>query len=218
MCRWGSRTAYDQADDPGKNVVHQAHPAAHPAHRAGKLDGAIVLGAAHLVRRLLQALRLLGRNDNRFQIVERARQMRRQTVGQKADRRMALSAVPAGNLCAGRGLALVGAVACHGTAAVRVIGAALKPCIAPRFGPNVFLAGKPRLVTKLHTGHGPAGFGPRGPLPLCPWSVRDYGTATRGAKPPHRRPRPRAASRIRPSAPGITKPVNVRKIADLLSR
>ncbi len=39
-----------------------------------------------------------------------------------------------------------GAAACQRTAAVRVIRAALKGCIAPRLGPNVFLAGKPRLV------------------------------------------------------------------------
>ena len=31
-----------------------------------------------------------------------------------------------------------------------MIEATLKPCIAPRFGPNVCLAGKPRLVAKLH--------------------------------------------------------------------
>ncbi len=96
--------------------------------------------------------------------LERARQPRRQTVRQKADGRMALTAIPTRNLRAGRGLPRVGAVACHVTSAVRVIGAALKSCIAPRLGSNVFLAGKPRLVTKLHTGHGPAGVHPRGPL------------------------------------------------------
>ena len=41
------------------------------------------------------------------------------------------------------------AVACQRTFAVRVIRAALKPCIAPRLGPNVSLAGEPRLVPKL---------------------------------------------------------------------
>ena len=41
-------------------------------------------------------------------------------------------------------------VACHRTSAVRVVWAALKLRIAPRLSPNVFLAGKPRLVAKLH--------------------------------------------------------------------
>ena len=139
--------------------------------------------------RRLQVLSAFGRDHNRFQIVERARQPRRQTVRQKADGRMALTAIPTRNLRAGRGLPPVGAVACHGTSAVRVIGAALKPCIAPRFGPNVFLAGKPRLITKLHTGRGPAGVCPRGP-PFCLSKARDYGPASRGAKPPRRRSRP----------------------------
>ena len=48
-----------------------------------------------------------------------------------------------------RGLARVGAVACQRTSAVRVIRAALETCIAPRLGPNVSLAGEPRLVPKL---------------------------------------------------------------------
>ena len=81
---------------------------------------------------------------------EDARQPRRQTVRQKADGRMALRAIPASNLRTARGLPRVGAVACQRTSTVRVIRVALKPCIAPRLGPNVFLAGKPRLITKLH--------------------------------------------------------------------
>ena len=63
---------------------------------------------------------------------------------------MALTAIPARNLRAGRGLPRVSAVACHRTSAVRVIRAALKPCFAPRLGLNVFLAGEPRIVAKLH--------------------------------------------------------------------
>ncbi len=51
------------------------------------------------------------------------------------------------------------------------------------------LTGKPRVVTKLHTGHGPAGLRPRGPLsPLS--KARGYGPATRSAKPPSRGLRP----------------------------
>ena len=140
----------DQADDTGQRVVDEIQPPAQPTQGAGKLDRVIVRGAAHLVRRLLLAARLLRRHNNRFQRIERARQPRRQTVGQKADGRMALTAIPARNLRAGRGLPLVGAVACHRTSAVRVIRAALKPCFAPRLGLNVFLAGKPRFVAKLH--------------------------------------------------------------------
>ena len=63
---------------------------------------------------------------------------------------MALSAIPAGHLRAGRGLARVGGVACQRTSPVRVIRAALKPCITPRLGRNVLLAGQPRFVAKLH--------------------------------------------------------------------
>ena len=68
----------------------------------------------------------------------------------KSGRNQYATAIPASNLRAARGLPRVGAVACHRTSAVRVIRAALKPCIAPRLGPNVFLAGKPRFVAKLH--------------------------------------------------------------------
>ena len=140
----------DQADDAGKNVVDQAYPAAHPAQCAGQLDGVIVRGVAQFVCRRLQAPRPLGRDDNRLQIVQRARQPRRQAVRQKADRCMALWAIPASNLRPARGLPRVGAVARQRTSAVRVVRAALKPCVALRLGPNVFLAGKPRLITKLH--------------------------------------------------------------------
>ena len=44
----------------------------------------------------------------------------------------------------------VGGVACQRTSPVGVIRAALKPCITPRLGPDVLLAGQPRLVAKLH--------------------------------------------------------------------
>ena len=42
------------------------------------------------------------------------------------------------------------AVAGERTSPVRMIRTALKACIAPRLGPNVSLAGVPRLVSKLH--------------------------------------------------------------------
>ena len=61
-----------------------------------------------------------------------------------------LRTVPASNVCPARGLARVGAVAGERTSSLRVLRTALKPCIAPRLGPNVFLAGKPRLIAKLH--------------------------------------------------------------------
>ena len=41
-------------------------------------------------------------------------------------------------------------MACQRTARVGVVRAALNGCIAPRLGPNVCLAGKPRVVAKLH--------------------------------------------------------------------
>ena len=196
----------DQADDAGKNVVDQAKPAAHPMYRAGKLDRV----PAQIVRRRLQAPSALGRGGNRLQLVQRARQPRRQTVRQKADGRMALRAIPASNLRAARGLPRVGAVACQRTSAVRVIRAAIKPCIAPRLGPNVFLAGKPRLITKLHTGHGPAGISPRGPL-SCSSSARAYGRT------PATQNRHVGSSRIRPPSREIHRSLNAGKKPVLLS-
>jgi len=160
--------------------VDQANPAAYPAQRAGKLDRV----RAHIVCRRLQAPRTFGRDDNRLQIVQRARKTRRQAVRQKAERRMALRAIPARNLRPGRALPPVSAVVCHGTSALRVIRAALKPCIAPRFGLNVFLAGKPRLVTKLQSGHGPAGVPTAGPLLVVP--PRKLQNQPGGAKPQDR--------------------------------
>ena len=88
--------------------------------------------------------------DDRFQRVEGSGKTCRQTVWQQTESRVALTAIPASNLRTARGLPRVGAVACQRTSAVRVIRAALKFCIAPRLGPNVFLAGKPRFVAKLH--------------------------------------------------------------------
>ena len=77
-----------------------------------------------------------------------------------------IGAVPASDACPARGLARVGAVAGQRTAPVQVIGAALNPCIAPRPGPNVCLAGKPRVVAKLHRPWPGGVCPPRGPTPL----------------------------------------------------
>ena len=96
-----------------------------------------------------QARGLLGVGHHLFDLVQLARKPCGQTLRQQAEGGVALGAIPASNLRAARGLARVGAVACQRTSAVRVIRAALKPCIAPRLGPNVFLAGEPRLVPKL---------------------------------------------------------------------
>ena len=130
----------------GQEAANETDPASDPAYGAGEVDSV----AAQRLRRLRQAPRAFGVGDDRFQRIEGSRQPRRQTIGQKAEGRVALTAIPASNLRAARGLPRVGAVACQRTSAVRVIRAALKPCIAPRLGPNVFLAGKPRLVAKLH--------------------------------------------------------------------
>ena len=51
---------------------------------------------------------------------------------------------------AARRLAFVGAVTGQRATAMRMIGTTRKPCIAPRLGPNVLLAGVPRLKPKLH--------------------------------------------------------------------
>ena len=128
----------DQADDPGKHVMNETHSGADPTHGAGKLDGV----AAQLVRRLLLAPRALGRNHNRFQRVQRARQPRRQTVRQKAEGRMALGAIPASDPRTRRRLALIGPVPGQRTAAPRMVRVPLKPCPAPCPAGNVPLAGK----------------------------------------------------------------------------
>ena len=63
---------------------------------------------------------------------------------------VALGAVPASDPCPARALARVGAVACQRTSPVGMIRTPLEGCRAPRLGLNVLLAGKPRLVAKLH--------------------------------------------------------------------
>ena len=126
--------------------MDKTHPAAHPPHGAGKFDGV----ATHLVRRRLQAPCALGRHHNRFQPVERARQPRRQTIGQQAEGRVALGAIPASDAHTLRRLALIRPVPCQRAAAVRMLRALLKNCLAPCLGGNVLLAGEPRLEAKLH--------------------------------------------------------------------
>ncbi len=136
----------EQADDKNQNAVDQTNPAAHPAHGAGKFNPI----RAQRVRRRLQAARLLGRNHNRLQDVQRPRQARRQAVRQQAERRVTLRTIPASNPRTRRRLALIGPVTGQGAAAVRVERTRLKPCIEPSAGGNVLLAGLPRLIAKLH--------------------------------------------------------------------
>ena len=149
-----------QPDDESQHVLHQAHPAAHPAHGAGQLD----VVATDLIGRLHQARRLLGVHDDLFKPPQRPRQPRRQAVGQQAEGRVALPAVPAGDLRAGRRPALIGAVARQRASAVGVVGAPVEPCRTPRFGANVLLAGEPRLEPNLHRSRPAAGTPPRGHL------------------------------------------------------
>ena len=127
-------------------TMDQTHPALDPAHRARELDRI----AAQRIGRRAQARGLLGVRHHRFEGIEGARKPSGQTVGQQAEGGVTFGAVPASDACSARGLARVGPVACQRTSPVGVIRAALKPCIAPRLGNNVLLAGKPRLVAKLH--------------------------------------------------------------------
>ena len=135
-----------QANHMPQGVGHRAHAALHPAHRAGQFDGI----RAQLVCRLDQTRRLLGNRDHRFQLLEGPWQPRSQAIGQQTECGVRLRTVPAGNPCAGRCRAWVGAVTGERASAVGVIGAPLQPCSAPGFGANVLLAGVPRLVPKLH--------------------------------------------------------------------
>ena len=93
---------------------------------------------------------MLGVRHHRFEGVEFTGQPCGQTVRQQAEGGVAFATVPASDVRPARGLARIGAVACQRTVPVRVIRAAIEPCIAPRLGPNVLLAGKPRLIAKLH--------------------------------------------------------------------
>ena len=161
-----------------QDVMDETHPALDPAHRPREFDRV----AAQLIGRGGQTRGLLGVGHHRFEGVELARQPCGQTVRQQAEGGVAVATVPASNLCPARGLARVGAVACERTAPVGVIRAALEPCITPRLGTNVFLAGKPRLVAKLHRPW-PGGVRPPcGPTPLSLKGRRDYGGDHRGAK------------------------------------
>ena len=151
-----------QPDDDAKDVMDETHPARDPAHRPRKLHRI----APERIARRGQARSLLGVGHHLFDLVQLPRKPGGQTLRQQAERGMALRTVPASDLRPARALARVGAVACQRTAPVRVVRAALNPCIAPRPGPNVCLAGKPRVVAKLHRPW-PGGVGlPRGPTPL----------------------------------------------------
>ena len=137
----------EQPDDDGQNVMDQTHPALDPAHRARELDRI----AAQRIGRRAQARGLLGVRHHRFEGIEGARKPSGQTVGQQAEGGVTFGAVPASDACSARGLARVGPVACQRTSPVGVIRAALKPCIAPRLGNNVLLAGKPSYGRKWCT-------------------------------------------------------------------
>ena len=126
-------------------MVDQQHSALDPAYRSREPHRV----AAQRIGRCAAARGPLGMRHHRFERIEFTGQPCSQTVRQQAEGGVALGAVPASDLRPARGLARVGAVACQRTSAVRVIRAALKPCIAPRLGPNVSLAGEPRLIPKL---------------------------------------------------------------------
>ena len=116
-----------------------------PAYRAREPDRV----AAQRIGRRAHTRSPLGMRHHRFERIEFTGQPCSQTVRQQAEGGVALGAVPASDLRPARGLARVGAVACQRAFAVRVIRAAIEPCIAPRLGPNVSLAGEPRLIPKL---------------------------------------------------------------------
>ena len=121
-----------QADDDAQDVVDQAHPALDPAHRARELDRV----GAQRIGRGAEARRLLGVGHHRFKGVELTGQPSGQAVRQQTEGGVALRTVPASNVCPARSLARVGAVAGERTSSLRMLRTALKPCIAPRLGPN----------------------------------------------------------------------------------
>ena len=99
--------------------------------------------AAQRIGRRAHTRSPLGMRHHRFERIEFTGQPCSQTVRQQAEGGVALGAVPASDLRPARGLARVGAVACQRTFAVRVIRAAIEPCIAPRLGPNPTSATQP---------------------------------------------------------------------------
>ena len=136
----------EEPDDDRQDVMDETHPALDPAHRPRELDRV----AAQRIGCGGQARGLLGVGHHRLDVIELTRKPRGQTVRQQAEGGVAVATVPASDLCPARGLARVGAVARQRTSPVGVIRTAIEPCITPRPGTNVLLAGKPRLVAKLH--------------------------------------------------------------------
>ena len=126
--------------------MYQAHAAAHPAHRSGKLDGV----AAQLIGGRHQTRRLLGSRYNLFQFCEGSWQPRCQAIRQQAEGGVRFPAIPARYLRAHQRPARIGAVARQRASAARVIRAPVEPCLAPPFGANVLLAGVQGLEPKLH--------------------------------------------------------------------
>ena len=134
-----------------EHPVYSLHSAPGPADRARQLH----LGAQSIGGRL-EAGGLFDGQHDLFYRHQRTRQPGGQTIRQQREGALALRAIPASNAGSRRHQPLVGAVAGKTATASRMQWTVFQTCITPCFAANVFLAGKPRLVTKLHNQPWPA--------------------------------------------------------------
>ena len=146
----------EQPDDDAQDVMDETHPALDPAHRARELDriaASSLAAAARLGASSAWATTCSTSSNSPGNRAARHSGSRLKVVwlsGNTSEQ----SSRRAGS-CARR---------CRGLPAhPPLIRAALKPCIAPRLGPNVFLAGEPRLYRSCNR---PFVASPRGPTPF----------------------------------------------------
>ena len=126
--------------DAMQRAVHVLRAPTDPARRPGQFDVQTLVPAQRF-----QTRRLLGRTHHRLDPGERPREARRQTVGEQTEGAMPLGTVPACHPRAGRGDALIGAVARKAAIAMRMQRTARKRCAQPALLRNVVRAGEMTL-------------------------------------------------------------------------
>ena len=125
--------------------MDRCDPTARPAQRPRQLDI-----QAQRIGGTLQGAGLFHLIDDRFDLVQCAREPRGKTIGEQTEGPMTFRAIPAGNACTGRRDPLIGAVTGKRAATMRMQRTARQGCIPPGLSANVFLAGEPRFKSKLH--------------------------------------------------------------------
>jgi len=140
-----SQMPWQQTDEYQEAALHETHAPAQPAQGPWQFDI-----QAQGICGGLKAWSAFDYGHDMFEFIEGARQPRCQTIRQQAEGHVAFRTVPAGDPRPRRRLAGVGAVAGQGTSAPRMIRTARKACFPPGLAANVFLAGVPRMESKLH--------------------------------------------------------------------